>query len=101
MIFSFDCQKEGNKMKKQLKVIELFSGISAPRKALIRGGYDYKIVNAIEIDKYAVKSYNAIYDSNIEPKDICEYYPKKEEIGEINLLFHGSPCPPFHQRASN
>ena len=25
-------------MKKQLKVIELFAGIGAPRKALIRGG---------------------------------------------------------------
>ena len=62
-------------MKKQLKVIELFAGIGAPRKALIRGGYNFKIVDAIEIDKYAVKSYNAIYNTNIEPKDVCEYKP--------------------------
>lgn len=82
-------------MKKKLRVLELFSGIGAPRKALIRGGYDFEVVDAIEIDKYAVKSYNAIYNDNIEIKDICEYYPKKEDIGEIDLLFHGSPCQDF------
>ena len=82
-------------MKKQLKVIELFAGIGAPRKALISGGYNFKIVDAIEIDKYAVKSYNAIYNANIEPKDVCEYKPDKIDIGEIDLLFHGSPCQDF------
>ena len=82
-------------MKKQLKVIELFAGIGAPRKALIRGGYNFEVVDAIEIDKYAVKSYNAIYNENIEAKDICSYNPTKEEIGEIDLLFHGSPCQDF------
>ena len=82
-------------MKKQLKVIELFAGIGAPRKALIRGGYNFKIVDAIEIDKYAVKSYNAIYNANIETKDVCEYKPDKIDIGEIDLLFHGSPCQDF------
>ena len=89
------CKKGGSLMKKQLKVIELFAGIGAPRKALIRGGYNYEIVDAIEIDKYAVKSYNAIYDDNIEPKDVCEYKPNKTDVGEIDLLFHGSPCTSF------
>ena len=82
-------------MKKQLKVIELFAGIGAPRKALIRGGYNFKIVDAIEIDKYAVKSYNAIYNANIEPKDVCKYKPDKADVGKIDLLFHGSPCQDF------
>ena len=82
-------------MKKQLRVIELFAGIGSPRKALIRGGYNFEVVDAIEIDKYAVKSYNAIYNENIEAKDICSYNPTKEEIGEIDLLFHGSPCQDF------
>ncbi len=80
---------------KKLRVIELFAGIGAPRKALMRGGYNFKIVDAVEIDKYAVKSYNAIYNDNIETKDICSYKPTKEEIGEIDLLFHGSPCQDF------
>lgn len=79
----------------QLKVIELFAGIGAPRKALMRGGYNFKIVDAIEIDKYAVKSYNAIYNDNIIPKDVCEYIPKKEEVGDIDLIITGSPCQDF------
>lgn len=82
-------------MKKKLRVIELFAGIGAPRKALMRGGYNFETVDVIEIDKYAVKSYNAIYGENIETKDICSYKPDKEEIGEIDLLFHGSPCQDF------
>ena len=82
-------------MKKKLRVIELFAGIGAPRKALMRGGYNFEIVDAIEIDKYAVKSYNAMYGENIEIKNICEYFPKKEDVGEIDLLFHGSPCQDF------
>ena len=82
-------------MKKQLKVIELFAGIGAPRKALIKGEYNFKIVDAIEIDKYALKSYNAIYNTNIEPKDVRKYKPDKTDIGEIDLLFHGSPCQDF------
>lgn len=82
-------------MKKKLRVIELFAGIGAPRKALMRGGYNFEIVDAIEIDKYAVKSYNAMYDENIETKDICAYKPTKEKVGEIDLLFHGSPCQDF------
>ena len=79
-------------MSKQLKVIELFAGIGAPRKALMRGGYNFKIVDAIEIDKYPVNSYNAIYETNISPKSITDYYPNKEEIGEIDLLWNSSPC---------
>ena len=82
-------------MKKKIRVIELFAGIGAPRKALMRGGYNFEIVDAIEIDKYAVKSYNAMYGENIEIKNICEYFPKKEDVGEIDLLFHGSPCQDF------
>lgn len=79
-------------MKNKLRVIELFAGIGAPRKALMRGGYNFEIVNAIEIDKYPVASYNAIYNDNIKPISITDYYPKKEDIGEIDLVWNSSPC---------
>lgn len=36
-----------------------------------------------------------MYGENIEIKNICEYFPKKEDVGEIDLLFHGSPCQDF------
>ena len=37
-----------------IKIIELFGGIGACSKALERLGIDYKIVDYVEIDKYAV-----------------------------------------------
>ena len=74
-----------------LKVLELFGGIGAPRKALERLNIDFKVVDYVEIDKYAVKSYNAIYNENFEPQDICEW----DKDIEVDLIFHGSPCQDF------
>lgn len=74
-----------------LKVLELFGGIGAPRKALERLEIDFKVVDYVEIDKYAVKSYNAIYNENFEPQDICEW----DKDIECDLIMHGSPCQDF------
>lgn len=43
-----------------LKVLELFAGIGACSKALERLHIPFEIVGAVEIDKYAIKSFNAI-----------------------------------------
>ena len=72
----------------KLKVLELFSGIGACSKALERLGIDYEIVDSVEIDKYAVKSFNAIHSTNFEPQDICEW----DKDIEVDLITHGSPC---------
>ena len=74
-----------------LKVLELFGGIGAPRKALERLGIEHKIVDYVEIDKYAVKSYNAIYGKNYEPQDVTQW---NKNI-DVDLIFHGSPCQDF------
>lgn len=70
------------------KILELFGGIGACSKALERLGIDYEIADYVEIDKYAVKSFNAIHNTNFEPQDICEW---NKDI-EVDLLMHGSPC---------
>ena len=75
----------------KLKVLELFSGIGACSKALDRLGVDYEIVDSVEIDKYAVQSFNAIHGTNFEPQDIKEW---DKEI-EADLIMHGSPCQDF------
>lgn len=38
-----------------LKVLELFAGIGACSKALENLGIDHEIVDAVEIDKFAIK----------------------------------------------
>lgn len=75
----------------KLKVLELFSGIGACSKALERLGIDFEIVDSVEIDKYAVKSFNAIHNTNFEPQDICTW----DKDIEVDLIMHGSPCVDF------
>ena len=57
----------------EIKLLELFGGIGACSKALECIGIDYELVDYVEIDKYAVASYNAIHGTNFEPQDICEW----------------------------
>ena len=52
---------EGITTKEELRVIEYFGGIGAIRKALERLEIPFKIVDYVEIDEAAVKSYNAMY----------------------------------------
>ncbi len=75
----------------KLKLLELFGGIGACSKALEKLGIDYEIVDYVEIDKYAVASYNAIHNTNFEPQDITTW---NKDI-EVDLIMHGSPCQDF------
>lgn len=70
---------------KKLRVVEFFGGISAARKALIRQKIPHKIVDYVEIDGSAVKSYNAIYDDNFKPQDITKW---DKDLDDIDLMIH-------------
>mgnify|MGYP002710967095 CR=1 FL=1 len=74
-----------------IKVLELFGGIGACSKALERLGVEYEIADYVEIDKYAVKSYNAIHNTNFKPQDITTW----DKDIEVDLIMHGSPCQDF------
>ena len=76
---------------KMIKILELFGGIGACSKALERLGIEYEIADYVEIDKYAVKSFNAMHDTNFEPQDICKW----DKDIEVDLIMHGSPCQDF------
>lgn len=80
-----------------VKVLELFGGIGACSKALARLGIEYEIVDYVEIDKYAVKSFNAIHGTNYEPQDICVW----DKDIEVDLIMHGSPCQDFSAAGKN
>lgn len=74
-----------------LKVLELFGGIGACSNALKRLNIPYEIADYVEIDKYAVKSFNAIYGTNFEPQDITTW----DKNINVDLICHGSPCQDF------
>ena len=75
----------------KIRILELFGGIGACSKALERLGIEYEIADYVEIDKYAVKSFNAIHNTNFEPQDIKQWDKKIE----VDLVMHGSPCQDF------
>jgi len=75
----------------KIRLLELFGGIGACSKALERLRIDYEIADYVEIDKYAVASFNAMHNTNFEPQDIVEW---NKDI-DVDLIFHGSPCQDF------
>lgn len=75
-----------------MRIIELFAGIGACSTALKRLGKDIEIVDAVEIDKYAMASFNAIHGTNFETQDITVW---DKDFKDIDLITHGSPCQDF------
>lgn len=74
-----------------LKVLELFGGIGAFSNALRNLGVEFVVVDYVDIDKYATKSYNAIYGTDFKPQDIRNW----DKNIEVDLIMHGSPCQDF------
>lgn len=71
-----------------LTVNELFAGIGAFRKALIRTGLPHRVVGISEIDRFAIKSYEAIYGEVRNYGDIS----KVEKLDYADLWTYGFPC---------
>ncbi len=89
---------------KKLKYIDLFSGIGGFRRAMELLSDDLNMksecVAFAEIDKYAVTSYKANYntDNEIEIGDIEEFVSdnnKVKDLPNFDMLFGGFPCQPF------
>lgn len=69
-----------------IKILELFGGIGAPRKALINLGVDHKCIDYVEWQPNRVKAYNALYDHLHKPQDVRGWNLRPD------ILVHGSPC---------
>lgn len=76
-----------------IKVNELFAGIGAFRKALERLNIPHEIVGISEIDKYAIKSYEAIYGATRNYGDIS----KVAKLDYADLWVYGFPCQDISQ----
>ncbi|MCM3227498.1 DNA cytosine methyltransferase [Terribacillus saccharophilus] len=69
-----------------IKILELFGGIGAPRKAVLNLGISHKAIDYVEIDEKAVRAYNALYENKYSPESVVGYNLKPD------ILVHGSPC---------
>lgn len=79
-----------------MKFLDVFSGIGGFRMGLENSGHT--CIGHIERDKYALKSYKAIYDikpNEFEGRDITEIEDFTELKGKYELLTGGFPCQSF------
>lgn len=66
----------------------MFGGIGSPRVALRNMGVPVKAIDYVEIDEKAVRSYNAMFESELP-------YKMQSVVGwnlKPDILIHGSPC---------
>ena len=60
------------KIDKPIRLIELFCGYGSQFMAMKRLGAKCESWLAVDIDKYAIASYNAVHGTNYEPMDISK-----------------------------
>ena len=75
---------------KKIRVFEAFSGIGSQSIALKNIGVDYEVVAISEIDKYAIKAYEAIHGKANNLGDISKIDVK--DIPEHDLFTYSFPC---------
>ena len=74
----------------KIKVFEAFSGYGSQSMALRNIGVDYEVVAISEVDKYAVKAYEAIHGKVNNLGDISKIDIK--DIPEHDLFTYSFPC---------
>lgn len=72
----------------KIKTFEAFAGIGSQAEALKELGLDYEVVGISEIDKHAIKGYEAIHGPVNNYGDIT----KIEHLPECDLLTYSYPC---------
>ena len=73
-----------------LRVFEAFAGYGSQSIALRNLGIEYEVVAISEIDKYAIKAYEAIHGPTNNLGDICKIDPK--DIPNHDLFTYSFPC---------
>ena len=74
----------------KIKLFEAFAGIGTQRMALRNIGVDFEVVGISEIDKYALKSYEAIHGLTKNFGDISKINPN--DLPDFNLFTYSFPC---------
>lgn len=87
---------ERKRIHKPIRLIELFAGIGAQAKALKNLGIPFEHYRICELDKFAVRSYNAIHNTNFDPGDITKLAAEELGITETDkyeyIMTYSFPC---------
>lgn len=73
-----------------VRVFEAFSGVGAQRMSLRNLGIEHEVVGISEIDKFAIKSYEAIHGETVNFGDISKLNPK--DLPDFDLFTYSFPC---------
>ena len=73
-----------------IRVFETFAGYGSQSIALRNLGIEHEVVAISEIDKYAIKAYEAIHGSTNNLGDICKINPS--DIPDHDLFTYSFPC---------
>ena len=73
-----------------IRVFEAFAGVGSQRMALRNLGIDHEVVAIAEIDKFAIKSYEAIHGKTNNLGDISQI--KTTDIPDHDLFTYSFPC---------
>ncbi len=92
----FDYLMPRFKIDKLIRLIELFAGVGSQAMALRDIGADFEHYKVVELDKYAIRSYNAIHGTNFQASDICNVHANDLEIDEKErycyIVTYSFPC---------
>lgn len=73
-----------------IRVFEAFAGVGSQRMALRNLGIDHEVVAIAEIDKFAIKSYEAIHGETNNLGDISQI--ETTDIPDHDLFTYSFPC---------
>ena len=94
-ILDFLCTKSDT-FDKPIRLIELFAGYGSQAMALRNIGADFEIWKVIEIDRFAVNSYNAVHGTSFIPADICQISGKDLGVNDTEkytyIMTYSFPC---------
>ena len=84
------------KVKKPIRLIELFSGVGSQAMALRNIGADFEHYRAIDFDKFVMASYNTIHNTDFPVKDITKI--TGDDLGIVDtdkfeyIMTYSFPC---------
>lgn len=92
----FDCLYPSYRIKKPIRLIELFAGIGSQAMALRDLGVSFEHYRVAEIDRFAIRSYNAIHGTDFKPLDITQLHGADLGVVETNkyeyIVTYSFPC---------